>query len=120
MRLKRSGIYPHVLDLGTAWYDWTGLPFVFAVWVVRKKAVDEKNGLIRFGCRLPSRRQALGPREYRPYLHGSRQRRVLEIGELREYYRCLRYDLNDMERKGLELFYSCLVRMGELERVARS
>lgn len=25
--------YPHVYDLGAMWKDWTGLPFVFAVWV---------------------------------------------------------------------------------------
>jgi chorismate dehydratase len=25
--------YPHVYDLGTMWKEWTGLPFVFAVWV---------------------------------------------------------------------------------------
>jgi chorismate dehydratase len=27
--------YPHVADLGEVWHDWTGLPFVFARWVVR-------------------------------------------------------------------------------------
>jgi chorismate dehydratase len=28
--------YPHAYDLGEEWYQWTGLPFVFARWVVRK------------------------------------------------------------------------------------
>lgn len=27
--------YPHQLDLGEAWHDLTGLPFVFAVWMTR-------------------------------------------------------------------------------------
>ena len=27
-----------VMDLGQTWYDWTGLPFVFAMWVARKNA----------------------------------------------------------------------------------
>jgi chorismate dehydratase len=32
--------YPHVYDLGTVWKEWTGLPFVFAVWVaLRSTAV---------------------------------------------------------------------------------
>jgi chorismate dehydratase len=26
----------HVLDLGAAWHDWTGLPMVFAVWAARR------------------------------------------------------------------------------------
>lgn len=30
-----EGIYRHVLDLGEAWKDHTGLPFVFAVWMAR-------------------------------------------------------------------------------------
>jgi chorismate dehydratase len=34
----RGGIpgYPHCYDLGEVWNRWTGLPFVFARWVVRK------------------------------------------------------------------------------------
>jgi len=27
--------YPHVLDLGSAWWEWHRLPFVFAVWAAR-------------------------------------------------------------------------------------
>ena len=26
----------HIVDLATEWSDWTGLPFVFAVWIVRR------------------------------------------------------------------------------------
>lgn len=28
--------YPYVYDLGSVWKDWTGLPFVFAVWVAQR------------------------------------------------------------------------------------
>ena len=28
--------YPHQIDLGLAWKEWTGLPFVFAVWVAQR------------------------------------------------------------------------------------
>jgi chorismate dehydratase len=30
--------YPHAYDLGAAWKGWTGLPFVFAVWVAQRGA----------------------------------------------------------------------------------
>ena len=30
--------YPHVYDLGAEWKRWTGLPFVFAVWVAQRTA----------------------------------------------------------------------------------
>ena len=37
--LRRMGgdpSYPFLYDLGQVWHDWTGLPFVFACWIVRK------------------------------------------------------------------------------------
>ncbi len=36
--LAARGQYPVEVDLGTAWRDWTGLPFVFAVWAARRDA----------------------------------------------------------------------------------
>jgi len=36
LHLRASGIYPVCVDLGSAWKDWTGLPFVFAVWAARR------------------------------------------------------------------------------------
>ncbi|MDZ4673883.1 MAG: menaquinone biosynthesis protein [Gemmatimonadota bacterium] len=38
LHLAASGRYPHVVDLGAAWKEWTGLPFVFAVWAARRDA----------------------------------------------------------------------------------
>jgi predicted solute-binding protein len=43
----------------------------------------------------------------------------LGIPELEEYYRCLQFDLNERERRGLELFYSHLFQTGELEQAPR-
>jgi len=33
--------FVEVMDLGQVWYDWTGLPFVFAMWVARQEADTE-------------------------------------------------------------------------------
>jgi chorismate dehydratase len=117
LRLKRSGIFPHVLDLGKAWYDWTGFPFVFAVWVVRKMAVEEKNGHMEsaLGALLASKRW--GSDNIDHICVEAARAGLLDIEELQEYYRCLRFDLNVRERRGLELFYSYLLRIDELERI---
>ena len=32
-----AALYPHVYDLGAEWKSWTGLPFVFAVWVAQRR-----------------------------------------------------------------------------------
>ena len=34
--------YPYAHDLGETWKDWTGLPFVFAVWVAQRSAPVEQ------------------------------------------------------------------------------
>ena len=36
--LSARELYPHMVDLGSAWKEWTGLPFVFAVWAARRTA----------------------------------------------------------------------------------
>jgi chorismate dehydratase len=35
--------YPHVYDLGAEWKRWTGLPFVFAVWVAQRSVPAHKS-----------------------------------------------------------------------------
>lgn len=33
--------FPHELDLGQAWHEWTGLPMVYATWMCRQAIEDE-------------------------------------------------------------------------------
>jgi chorismate dehydratase len=35
--------YPYAYDLGAVWKEWTGLPFVFAVWVAQRSAAVERS-----------------------------------------------------------------------------
>ena len=117
--LGRSGLFPHVLDLGAAWFEWTGLPFVFAVWVVRKETVTEKNGQLPDAIEALLSSKRWGRANIGRICEQAARTGLLEIPELEEYYRCLRFDLNEGERKGLELFYSRLFQAGELEGVPR-
>jgi chorismate dehydratase len=38
LALAARGLYPHRYDLGAEWKEWTGLPFVFAVWAAQRSA----------------------------------------------------------------------------------
>src|ERR1035438_660532 len=38
MRARGQGLF--VLDLAEEWHSWTGLPFVFALWLVRRDAPE--------------------------------------------------------------------------------
>jgi len=119
LRMSGSGLFPHVIDLGSAWYDWTGLPFVFALWVVRKKAIEEKNGRLGAAIEALLASKRWGCSNIGRICEEAARAGLLDIGALREYYRCLKFDLNESERSGLELFYSFLYQIGELERVPR-
>ena len=34
--------YAHVIDMGEAWKQWTGLPFVFAAWIAQRGVLDHE------------------------------------------------------------------------------
>jgi chorismate dehydratase len=38
--------FPYIFDLGAEWHDWTGLPFVFARWMVRKDVAPRDKALL--------------------------------------------------------------------------
>jgi predicted solute-binding protein len=80
-----------VTDLGKAWWDWTGKPFVFAVWALRG-GFEPKPGEIekfREGC-----------------LAGIAKRAELAEGELEKEYltKCIRYELGPEEKEGMAEF----------------
>jgi cyclic dehypoxanthinyl futalosine synthase len=109
--LEVDGRFPHVLDLGLAWWEWTGLPFVFAAWCGRAGSVSAEDeqlleaakraGLVRRNAFADEHaaRTGLPPATLRAYLH-----------------QAIRYDLGDDERKGLERFYDEGARAGLLPK----
>lgn len=99
--------YHTVVDLGQAWNEWTGLPFVFALWVVRAGA--------DLG-RLPealhrSRREGLAHAGEIAAEQGPRL--GLEVATCYDYLtRALSYDLGDPELAGLKRFAQLAAEMG--------
>lgn len=80
-----------VLDLGDAWTEWTGKPFVFAVWALGPAAKVSPDGLERF-------RQACQ--------EGIAGRAALARDEREGEYltRCIRYELGPEEKEGIREF----------------
>ena len=75
-------------DLGKEWWDWTGKPFVFAVWAVGPKANVGAGELDRF------RKACLAGIE--------RRRDLAEEGEERDYLmKCIQYGLGKEEKEGM-------------------
>jgi len=107
--LEIEGRFPHVLDLGRAWLEHTGLPFVFAAWCGRVGAVsaDEERILTAAKAEGLARRDAIAD--------AYSARSGLPAASLRSYlHDAIRYEFGDEERRGLERFYDEAARAGLL------
>lgn len=97
--------YPYVYDLGQAWMDYTGLPFVFAAWVSNRPLdpgfIEEFNEALQSGIDLVPKLIYLIPPPHPDF-------------DLETYYtRYISYELDEEKRKGLEVFLRYLEPAGE-------
>lgn len=118
LRLRRHPLYPHVLDLGEAWMDWTGHPFIFGVWVAEKRFFTERSAPRpeNPGALLGRSRDwglahmdAILDIAVQNYPNMSRQ-------EHTEYFQGLSYDLGEREQAGLRLFLKKLEETGVIDK----
>jgi chorismate dehydratase len=100
----------HIYDLGELWYANTGLPFVFALWIVRKDCFAEKADLLERFIRDLQMAKELAlqnldtlARELKPILLSSHSLDIPEE-ELISYWNGVSYDLTEEHERGLELF----------------
>ncbi len=103
LRARNAHGASHVLDLGAAWQEWTGLPFVYAVWAVRSTLpLEEKQRLAAFlEHSLSEGERNLGAIAHRT---SARVRGLGTAAELERYLRAFRYRLGEDEEKGLARF----------------
>lgn len=119
LTLRRHADYPVLLDLGEAWREWTGLPFIFGVWVVRRAAYEARPEALAAACAALLRGKALGREGMERIVAMTAAKTPLSVAELRSYYAGLSYDLGAEERQGLTLFYDRLVDAGLLAEAPR-
>lgn len=105
MRVNVNGYF--TLDLGQAWLEYTGLPFVYAIWVVKKGAhVSGINNLLRDA-------KAAGIQSVKTLAITESQRTQFTQEQcLRYLTHSIRYDLGDEEIKGFLAFYQHAVSLG--------
>lgn len=101
--IHRRGVkdYPHVADLGEVWNKWTGLPFVFARWVVHRNLPDDdKTRLIRMLDHSIAEGWAHFERVVSPRaadLH-------MTVEEMREYLRGFHFRMTTAEHQAIGRF----------------
>lgn len=103
--------FAHAFDLGQEWHEWTGLPFVYAVWAVREgvELGPVAEALVRAKRRGLERIGPIAAREA-PLLE-------LDAGFCRRYLaNIIRFDLGPREQAGLHHFYMLACELGLARR----
>jgi chorismate dehydratase len=92
--------FPYVWDLGEAWHQWTGLPFVFAVWAARtRESLDRLGGML-------SQARDHGVANIDQIVAANAGRYQLSSQQCRQYLQQnLHFHLGDAEKLGLELYF---------------
>lgn len=98
-----------VVDLGAEWTAWTGLPFAFAVWQVRRD-VDEAD--VRRLIDLLHESRAWFGHHAGELAHRHAARFGMPAARLLDYWSSLRYELDAPMRQGLLHFFELASRLG--------
>jgi chorismate dehydratase len=99
--------FAHAYDLGQEWHDWTGLPFVYAVWAVRE-GVDL--GPVESALHESKRR---GIAASGSIAHEEAPRLGLDAGFARRYLaNIIHFDLGPREQAGLHHYYMLACELG--------
>ncbi|ADG06456.1 MULTISPECIES: menaquinone biosynthetic enzyme MqnA/MqnD family protein [Kyrpidia] len=108
-----------MLDLGEAWWEWTGLGMVFAVWAVRRAVAEEAPELLHSVHRTFREARDRGLREIDAVIRAAADFCGGEEQFWRDYYRCLSYDLGEDLLDGLHRYYQEAHDLGLLPTAAR-
>ncbi|KAB2954606.1 menaquinone biosynthesis protein [Heliorestis acidaminivorans] len=107
------------LDLGALWKEMTGLPMVYALWVIRREYVAWNQREISRVVEAfrESRRWGLTNRD--EVIRTAIRRYPLPEAVLKNYFETIRYDLDDSYRQAVEVFFDYALQVGALPAPAR-
>jgi len=115
LRLKAAGAMPFELDLGQAWQELTGLPFVFGVWAVRRDFAATQPEATAALHRLLLRSRDWGLRSLPELSRIAGPSFSLTPAQILAYFHQLNYSLDPEHEEGLATFFHYLYNLGELE-----
>jgi len=104
LRILRTGRFPFVYDLAEEWYNIHGLPFVFALWAVRKESYERKKEAVTEFYRRLVLSKEIGLRSCSEICHRYAQKLRLPEKMCRSYLENLIFSLGEEELKSLEKF----------------
>lgn len=104
-----------IIDLGALWHHFTGLPFVFALWTVRKEvARNQTEDLSRFVVQLNEARSRTFD-VLDEVVKSADEVEWMGAERLSVYLQSVSYDLDPQHLEGLECFYYLLAKHGLID-----
>jgi chorismate dehydratase len=105
----------HIYDLGMIWTKETGLPFIYALWLIRKENMIRQRDAAEKFIRDLGRAKLAALSDLRQVAKASPLRAGLSEDDLVEYWRnMIDYDLRDDHLRGLSLFRKYSMELGLL------
>ena len=95
-----------VYDLGQLWYEWTGLPFVYALWLCKRQVAEDRYAEVAAlaGYLVESKKNARN--NLQSIAEGAPEALWMGAERLAAYWReNISYDLDEKHLEGLNLFY---------------
>ena len=105
----------HCHDLGAIWYELTGLPFVFALWIVRRDSAEtmaDKISALHTALGISLRRAFSNLEELAEQTGAAKH----EVSGLVNYWQTIDYSLTDQHIAGFELFAELCVKHNLLKK----
>jgi chorismate dehydratase len=113
LRLRSDPAFPVRLDLGEIWRRQTGLPFVFAVWALRREFCDQDMDVVVEIHQELQRCVEEGQQQLRTIADQVAPRIPMSEKECYQYLRGLEYDLGEEKQAALRCFFEYLIKSGE-------
>jgi len=109
-------VFEHCIDLGQLWYEMTGLPFVFAVWVVRRSFAGQYPSCVKKIHQLLLASKAQGYLHIDQVIEAGKNKLGLKRSIVKEYFDLLYCDLDDQKIKAMSIFFDSLLEQGILNK----
>jgi chorismate dehydratase len=106
-------------DLGEAWRAWTGLPFVFAIWAVRRDVLAEQPLQVSALTDALIAARAWGETNREAVIDAAIAQRPYHRGLYQDYFSRLSYRLDERAGQGLERFSTLFMPRDDEIHVAR-
>ncbi len=117
LRFRKKDRFPYVYDLSELWKTFFGLPFVFALWCVRRESFIKSEKEIKVLWRKLLLSKEIGKNSFEIIAIKKASELGLSYEECMDYLEVLHFDLEEKYIEGLKKFFKEMHDMGFLDEL---